>query len=150
VTPPPAGQLLEFVDLDGVWLDDRRRCRWALRGLDLVVEPATTMALMTGDDEGGADAVLDLVAGRRLANRGTVSIDGIDLRTIDRTVHRRSVVELALAPVGERRVCLPHGTMLVARPTPATLAEADVVVTLADGVEVARTARRHRRRAHAG
>jgi hypothetical protein len=148
--PAGAARLLGFVDLDGVWLDDRQRCRWALRGLDLVVEPATTVALVAGEDEGGADAVLDLVAGRRLATRGAVSIDGIDLRTIDRAAHRRSTVELALEPAGERRVCLPNGTMLVARPTAATVAEADVVLTLADGAEVARSARRHHRRAHAG
>lgn len=133
--------LLGFVDLDGVWLDDRRRCRWALRGLDLVVELGTTAAIVAGDDDGGPDAVLDLVAGRRLATRGTVAIDGIDLRTIDRTAHRRSTVELALEPAGERRLCLPNGTMLVARPSAATIAAADVVVHLDDGLEVRRTER---------
>lgn len=133
--------LLGFVDLDGVWLDDRRRCRWALRGLDLVVELGTTAAIVAGDDDGGPDAVLDLVAGRRVATRGTVAIDGIDLRTIDRTAHRRSTVELALEPGGERRLCLPNGTMLVARPSAATIAAADVVVHLDDGLEVRRTER---------
>jgi hypothetical protein len=136
------GRLLGFVDLDGVWLDDRQRCRWALRGLDLAIEPGTAVALVGGPDDGGPDAVLDLVAGRRVPSRGTVAIDGIDLRVLDRAAHRRSTVELALEPAGERRLCLPNGTLLVARPTPAALAEADVVVTLDDGVEVARTGRR--------
>jgi hypothetical protein len=135
------GPLLGFVDLDGVWLDDRQRCRWALRGLDLVVEFGTTVAFVAGEDDGGPDAVLDLVAGRRVPTRGVVSLDGIDLRTIDRTAHRRSTVELALEPAGERRLCLPNGTMLVARPSAAAIAAADVVVHLDDGLEVRRTSR---------
>ena len=135
------GRLLGFADLDGVWLDDRRRCRWALRGLDLVVEPGTSVALLAGDEGAAADAGLDLVAGRRLPTRGTVSIDGIDLRDLDRTAHRRSMVELALEPIGERRLCLPNGTILVARPSSAALADADDVVVLDDGVETSRTTR---------
>ena len=133
--------LLGFVDLDSVWLDDRQRCRWALRGLDLVVEPGTTVAIVGGHDCGAADAIVDLVAGRRLPTRGRVSIDGIDLRDLDRAVHRRAVVELALEPAGERRLCLPNATMLVARPTPATIAAADVVLVIDDGIEVSRTGR---------
>lgn len=135
------GMLLGFVDLDGVWLDDRQRCRWALRGLDLVVEPGTTVAVVGGDDCGAADGVLDLVAGRRVPTRGTVSLDGIDLRDLDRVAHRRATVELALEPGGERRVCLPNSTQLIARPSPAALAEADVVVEIDDGLEVSRTTR---------
>lgn len=133
-------RLLGFVDLDHVWLDDRWRCRWALRGLDLTIEPGATVALLGAD--GGPDAVLDLVAGRRIASRGTVSLDGIDIRDLDRGAHRRSTVEVALEPEGERRLCLPNATVLVARPAPATIAGADVVVVLDDGVEVDRTIRR--------
>jgi hypothetical protein len=131
-------RLLGFVDLDGVWLDDRRRCRWALRGFDLAIEPGTQVALVTEPDDGAADAVLDLVAGRRVATRGRVSIDGIDLRDLDRVAHRRATVELALHPDGERRLCLPNGTILSAHPTPATVDGADVVVVLDDGLEVSR------------
>lgn len=138
-------RLLGFVDLDHVWVDDRRRCRWALRGLDLTIEPGVTVALR-GDD-GGPDAVLDLVAGRRIATRGGVSIDGVDLRDLDRAAHRRSTVEVALEPDGERRLCLPNATVLVARPAPATVAAADLVVELDDGLEVRRS---ERRPAHAG
>ena len=133
-----SGRLLGFVDLDGVWLDDRQRCRWALRGVDLAIEPGTSVAVVgaAASDDGGPDAVLDLVAGRRVATRGTVSIDGIDVRRLDRAAHRRSTVELVLEPDGERRLCLPNGTLLVARPTPATIAGADVVLVLDDGVAV--------------
>ena len=133
-------RLLGFVDLDHVWLDDRRRCRWALRGLDLTIEPGATVALC-GDD-GGPDAVLDLVAGRRVATRGTVSLDGVDLRDLDRAAHRRSTVEVALEPDGERRLCLPNATVIVTRPAPATVAAADLVLELDDGLEVRRSVRR--------
>ena len=126
--------LLGFVDLDHVWLDDRQRCRWALRGVDLTLTPGTLVALLGDPDDGGADAVLDLVAGRRLASKGTVSIDGIDLRNLDRLAHRRGVVELELHPDGERRLCLPNATMLAVRPTPATIRAADDVVTIEDGL----------------
>jgi ABC-type multidrug transport system fused ATPase/permease subunit len=130
--------LLGFVDFDAVWLDDRIRCRWALRGLDLTLTPGTTVAILGRDDDGGPDAVLDLLAGRRVADRGVVSIDGIDLRDLDRTAHRMATVELELQPGGERRLCLPQATMVAVRPSPSTLAAADLVVVLEDGVEVGR------------
>ena len=126
--------LLGFVDLDSVWLDDRQRCRWALRGIDLTLVPGQLVALLAGPDDGGADAVLDLVAGRRIPSKGTVGIDGIDLRDLDRAAHRRAVVELELRPGGERRLCLPNATMLAVRPTPATIRAADAVVTIEDGL----------------
>lgn len=129
--------LLGFVDLDSVWLDDRQRCRWALRGLDLTLLPGQLVALLGGageDDDGGPDAVLDLVAGRRLPTKGIVSIDGIDLRDLDRVAHRRAVVELELLPGGERRLCLPNATMLAVRPSAATLTAADAVVRIEDGL----------------
>ena len=132
-SPRRSPTLLGFVDLDHVWLDDRARCRWALRGLDLTLTPGTLVALLGPEDDGGPDAVLDLVAGRRVPTRGTVSIDGIDLRDLDRVAHRRAVVELELHPGGERRLCLPNATMLAVRPTPATIRAADDVVTIEDG-----------------
>ena len=132
--------LLGFVDFEQVWLDDRARCRWALRGLDLTLEPGTLVAVVGDADDGGPDGVLDLVAGRRVPDRGRVSLDGIDLRDLDRAAHRRAVVELEVQPGGERRLCLPQATMLAVRPTPATLAAADLVVVLEDGLEVARGA----------
>ena len=126
--------ILGFVDLDNVWLDDRMRCRWALRGFDLTVTPGALVAILGEADDGGPDAVLDLLAGRRLPTKGTVSIDGIDLRDLDRGAHRRAIVELELHPGGERRLCLPNATMLAARPSPATIRAADVVVAIEDGL----------------
>lgn len=132
--PRRTPSLVGFVDLDNVWLDDRRRCRWALRGVDLTVLPGTLVAILGPADDGGPHAVLDLLAGRRLPTKGCVSIDGIDLRHLDRLAQRRAVVELELHPGGERRLCLPNATMLAVRPRPATISAADTVVTIEDGV----------------
>ena len=127
-------QLLGFLDLDNVWLDDRIRCRWALRGVDLTLVPGNLVALVADADDGGPEAVLDLVAGRRVPTKGTVSIDGVDLRDLDRATHRRGVIELELLPGGERRLCLPNATMLAVRPSPSTISAADQVVVIEDGL----------------
>jgi len=131
-------RLLGFVDFASVWLDDRIRCRWALRGLDLTLTPGTSVAILGGDDDGGPDAVIDLLAGRRVPDKGAISIDGIDLRDLDLVAHRHATVELELQPGGERRLCLPQATIVAVRPSPSTLASADLVVVLEDGLEVGR------------
>lgn len=130
--------LLGFVDFDGVWLDDRQRCRWALRGLDLTVHPHSLVALVGDPDDGSAEAVLDLLAGRRRPTKGRVSIDGVDLLDLDAGDLQRTVVDLELRPAGERRLCLARSTVFALRPTPSTLAAADLVVVLEDGTEVGR------------
>lgn len=135
---PGHPNLLGFVDFDGVWLDDRRRCRWALRGLDLTVHPRSLVALLGDPDDGAAEAVLDLLSGRRRPTKGRVSIDGVDLRDIDAPVLQRAAVDLELQPAGERRLCLARSTIFAVRPTPSTLAAADLVVVLEDGAEVGR------------
>ena len=133
-----AARFLGFVDFQDVWLDDRRRCRWALRGLDLTVTPRSLVAVVGDADDGGPDAVVDLLLGRRRPTKGTVSIDGCDLRDADPAMLDRSLVELELRPAGERRVCIGSTTVLAVRPSPATLAAADLVIVLSDGVEVGR------------
>jgi hypothetical protein len=105
-----------------VWLDDRRRCRWALRGLDLVVDAGAIVALRSGPDDGGPDAVLELLAGRRRPVAG--SVRGAS----------RDAVEVGDLHGGERRLCLPDGTTFVVRPTPWAIAMADLVVDLDDGL----------------
>lgn len=126
------------MDFDGVWLDDRQRCRWALRGLDLTVHPRSLVALVGDPDDGAAEAVLDLLAGRRWPTKGRVSIDGVDLREIDASALEHAVVDLEVRPAGERRLCLARSTVFALRPTPSTLAAADLVVVLEDGAEVGR------------
>ena len=122
-----------FVDFDGVWLDDRRRCRWGLCDASFVVEPGRTVGLVDGPDESAGEAVLDLLAGRRLPVRGRVSIDGIDLRDLDRVAHLRALTAECALDTGERRLTVAGRTTLIAAPSPASLARADAVITFADG-----------------
>lgn len=133
-----AGDLLGFVDFREVWLDDRARCRWALRGLDLTVMPHTLVAVVAGPDDGGPDAIVDLLSGRRRPTKGSVSIDGCDVPSLAPLRHQRGLVDLQLSPDGERRLCIGRATVFAVRPTPATLAAADLVVVLEDGAEVGR------------
>lgn len=110
------------VELTGVWLDDRRRCRWALTGVDLTVGPGELVVVETGTDEeeGAAEGLFDLLAGRRRPVRGTVM--GAS----------RDAVEIG-SPFGcgEHRLCLPGGAEIVVRPEPATRLAASRAVRLA-------------------
>ncbi|HEX7165428.1 MAG TPA: hypothetical protein VF230_00475 [Acidimicrobiales bacterium] len=129
---------LGFVELDGAWVDDRRRCTWALCDLSLVVEPGQTVALVADGDEGGPDAVLDLLAGRRRPSRGRVGIDGIDLRDLDPVTHLRALTAEYQLDRGERRLTVAGRSTLVAHPTPASLHAADEVLVFRGGFAVAR------------
>ncbi|MDQ3106644.1 MAG: hypothetical protein M3Q68_02435 [Actinomycetota bacterium] len=113
-----------MIRFDGVWLDDRQRGRWAPRGVDLTIQPATLVAVVNPTDDGGADAILDLVAGRRLPVEGTVDLGS----------QGGSVVEAYGEVGGERCLCREDATLLVARPLPETLARADHVIVVADGL----------------
>ena len=126
---------LGFVELDSVWLDDRATCGWALSDVSLVIEPGQTIAVL-GDAAG--DAVIDLVAGNRMAVRGSVGIDGVDVRDLDRVAHRRALAADVNVASGERRLVVAGRTVLVARPAPATLERADLVLVCENGFEVAR------------
>ena len=129
--------VLGFLELDHLWVDDRRTGRWALRGLTLAVEPGTTVAI-TGDVT-AADAVVDLLAGHRCPVRGRVAVDGIDLRDLARDELEEIAIELVSVggSVPERRVQLGR-TAIVSSPRPPTQAAADLVLVLLDGVEVDR------------
>lgn len=122
-----------FVEFDGVWLDDRRRCTWALCDVSFVAEPGTTLALVAPADQGAAEGVLDLLAGRRLPIRGRVGIDGVDLRDLDRVSHLRALAAEYLLDSGEQRLTVAGRTTLVAHPTEHTLEEADVVLRFDGG-----------------
>lgn len=128
-----------FVDLDHVWLDDRMNCRWGLEDLSVVVVPGETVVLL--DDRPSAPAahaVLDLIAGRRRAVRGTVSIDGVRLHDLAAAAHSAAVTELLEpGPGGERRLVVAGRTELIADPRPLSLVAADRVVVLAHGTVVA-------------
>ena len=117
-----------FVEFDGVWLDDRRRCTWALCDVSFVAVPGTTIALVTPPGEGAAEGVIDLLAGRRLPIRGRVGIDGVDLRDLDRISHLRALNAEHVLDTGEQRLTVAGRTTLVAHPSDDTLREADVVM----------------------
>jgi ABC-type multidrug transport system fused ATPase/permease subunit len=130
----PAG----FVDLTDVWLDDRRRCTWALRGLALSIGAGRAVAIVGGEEDGGPAAVLDLLARRRFPIEGKVSFDGVDVRDLDPTGHQQATRESGLVDVGERTLLMARHTRVAIRPTLATLAAADLVVVLVGGAAVAR------------
>ena len=130
----PLTRPLGFVELDGVWLDDRSACTWALADVSFVAEPGTTVALVTATDrQGAAYAVLDLVGGWRLPIKGHLTLDGVDLGDLDRVHHLRALSQELVADTGERRLTVAGRTTLVARPTPRTVATADLVVTFDAG-----------------
>lgn len=130
----PLARPLGFVELDRVWLDDRTACSWALADVSLVAEPGMTIALVgAGPFESGADAVLDVVGGWRVATKGRVSLDGVDVCDLDRVHHLRALSQELVADTGERRLTVAGRTTFVARPAPATLRTADLVVTLDAG-----------------
>lgn len=116
-----------LVRFDGVWLDDRRRCTWALCDVSFAARPAATVALVSAEHEGAVEGVFELLTGRRLTVHGRVELDGVDLREVDRVAHLRSLVVAHDVATGERRLVVA-GTSFVASPTPATLDAADLVV----------------------
>ena len=117
-----------FVEFDGVWLDDRRRCTWALCDVSFVAEPGTTVALVAPAGEGGAEGVIDLLGGRRLPIRGRVGIDGVDLRDLDRISHLQALTAEYVLDTGEQRLTVAGRTTFVAHPTDATVRQADLVM----------------------
>ena len=125
-----------FVDFDRVWVDDRRRCRWGVCDASFVIEPSQTVALVERGDDGASDAIFDLLTGRRLPTRGRVSIDGIDLRDLDRVAHLRALSTEYALDTGERRLHIAGRTTLIAEPTASSLAAADRVVEFEDGFVV--------------
>ncbi len=103
----------------------------ALRGVDLTVEPGQ-LVVLTGRSGAGKTTLLHLVAGLRRADRGSVTVDGLDVTGASEpqlvSLRRRTVgvihQDLALLPLltAEENVGLP---LRLARTSPA---ERDAVV----------------------
>ena len=129
----PLARPLGFVELDGVWLDDRAACTWALCDVSFVAEPGSTVALCGVPGQAGPDAVLDLVGGWRLPTKGHLSLDGIDLCDLDRVHHLRALSQELVVGSGERRLTVAGRTTFVSNPTPGTLRAAHLVVTFDAG-----------------
>lgn len=109
------------VELLGVWLDDRRRCRWALRDVHLSLAPGEVIVLEADDeeDEGAAEALFDLLCGRRRPVSGVVG-----------GVCPDAVETGSLIGHGERRLCLPGGLEIVVRASSATRQAASRTIRL--------------------
>lgn len=66
--------------------DDRR----VLNGLDLVVKQGETVALV-GESGSGKSTIVNLVTGFNYCTDGTVTVDGKDIKTVERASYRRQI-----------------------------------------------------------
>jgi len=87
------GELRGEIELDGVWFsyaEEPGKGDWALRGVDLHVPPGQTLALV-GATGAGKSTFAKLVARFYDPQRGTVRVDGHDLRTLRQRALRRQL-----------------------------------------------------------
>ncbi len=89
------GPLRGEIELDGVWFsyaegDEPGDGEWALRDVDLHVPPGQTLALV-GATGAGKSTFAKLVARFYDPQRGTVRVDGHDLRTLRQQALRRQL-----------------------------------------------------------
>jgi len=89
------GQLRGQIELDGVWFSyseepEPPEAIWALRDVDLRVEPGQTLALV-GSTGAGKSTFAKLVARFYDPQRGTVRVDGHDLREVQQRALRRQL-----------------------------------------------------------
>ncbi|HET7417945.1 MAG TPA: ABC transporter ATP-binding protein [Solirubrobacterales bacterium] len=89
------GRLRGEIELDGVWFsyveeDEPGDAAWALRDVDLHVPPGQTLALV-GATGAGKSTFAKLVARFYDPQRGTVRVDGHDLRGVQQRALRRQL-----------------------------------------------------------
>jgi ATP-binding cassette subfamily B protein len=90
------GRLRGEIRMEGVWFSydgeatEERGAAWALRDVDLVVPPGQTLALV-GATGAGKSTFAKLVARFYDPQRGTVLIDGHDLRDVQQRALRRQL-----------------------------------------------------------
>lgn len=89
VDPPNAidpGEIRGAIDLEGVWFgyaeNPGREQDWALRDVDLRINPGQTVALV-GETGAGKSTLAKLVARFYDPQRGRITIDGVDVRELD-------------------------------------------------------------------
>jgi ABC-type multidrug transport system fused ATPase/permease subunit len=85
--PPSRSPRVAF---EGVRFRYAPEAPWILDGLDLVLEPGTTTALV-GPSGAGKSTVVDLLLGLRRPTEGRVTVDGIDLAELSGDAWRRRV-----------------------------------------------------------
>ena len=94
-TPPPAhpvapGRLRGSIELHDVHLTYAGASAEALRGVDLVVHPGESVALV-GETGAGKSSIVKLLARFHDPTSGSVTVDGIDLREVDLTAYRQQL-----------------------------------------------------------
>ncbi|CAB4864372.1 unannotated protein [freshwater metagenome] len=88
--PAPVGRLRGLIELRNVHLTYAGSDAEALRGLDLVVRPGESVALV-GETGAGKSSVVKLLARFHDPTSGSVTVDGIDLRAVDLTAYRQQL-----------------------------------------------------------
>jgi ATP-binding cassette subfamily B protein len=83
------GQIEGAIDLEGVWFsygrdEEEGSERWAMRDVDLHVEPGQTVALV-GETGAGKSTLAKLIARFYDPQRGRILVDGLDVRDLDST-----------------------------------------------------------------
>ena len=127
---PIAGPIV----LRGVGVDGRGRPD-PLRGLDLTIEPGTSVALV-GPSGVGKSTLLRLLARAQDPDAGTITAGGVDVREIDRDAWWRGVTWL------DQRPPLPAGTLAEAlrlhggEPALAAADAAEIVATVPETTRV--------------
>ncbi len=94
-TPPPAhplapGRLRGSIELHDVHLTYGGATTEALRGVNLVVQPGESVALV-GETGAGKSSIVKLLARFHDPTSGSVTVDGIDLREVDLTAYRQQL-----------------------------------------------------------
>lgn len=112
------------IRFEDVWLDDRRRCTWALCAVSFELPADSVVAVVEPAGEGAAEGLLELVTGRRRAVRGRVLLDG---------AVRNLTIEATGAP-GEQRLTVAGGVTIVVDPGPPSIASADRLLRFRAGV----------------
>ncbi|HEY4603860.1 MAG TPA: thiol reductant ABC exporter subunit CydD, partial [Blastococcus sp.] len=117
VPDPAAGPVrLETVTVDG-------RGGPVLDRLSLAIPPGQVVGL-TGASGAGKSTVLDLLLGWRRPDRGRVTVDGVDLTGVDRTVWLRQVAWVPQRPVLVRGTIADNLRLAAPDAAPARLAAA--------------------------
>ncbi|WIA37121.1 hypothetical protein OEZ86_014084 [Tetradesmus obliquus] len=92
----PAGASLEFKDVHFAY--PSRPDSWVLSGFSLAISPGQSVALV-GASGGGKSTVVKLVQRFYDPQRGSLTLDGIDIRSIDTTFLHQAVALVAQEPL---------------------------------------------------
>ena len=135
---PPAP--VTRIELDDVWLSFPGRDHGALRGVTLTLERGMVYALV-GETGGGKSSIVDLLTGLLAPDRGSVKVDGVDLRDLDLSSWQRSLALVPQEPVllqrsiHENVVWPTAGTEATVRQALTKAGLMDFVDSLPEGLE---------------